>query len=55
MRDYRKIEAWKLADDLTVGIYERPDLLLCDDSSCKFCTTWRRPTIAHVRRSHPII
>jgi four helix bundle protein len=23
MRDYRKIEAWRLADDLTVQIYER--------------------------------
>ncbi len=23
MRDYRKIEAWKLADDLTVAVYER--------------------------------
>jgi four helix bundle protein len=23
MRDYTKIEAWKLADDLTVGLYER--------------------------------
>jgi len=23
MRDYKKIEAWKLADDLTVAIYER--------------------------------
>jgi four helix bundle protein len=23
MRDYRKIDAWKLADDLTVAIYER--------------------------------
>jgi four helix bundle protein len=23
MRDYTKIEAWKLADDLTVGIYEQ--------------------------------
>lgn len=23
MRDYRRIEAWKLADDLTVKIYER--------------------------------
>ena len=23
MRDYTKIEAWKLADDLTVVIYER--------------------------------
>ena len=23
MRDYTKIEAWKLADDLTVAIYER--------------------------------
>jgi hypothetical protein len=23
MRDYRKIEAWKLADDLTVVVYER--------------------------------
>ena len=23
MRDYRKIEAWKLADDLTVIVYER--------------------------------
>jgi four helix bundle protein len=23
MRDYRKIEAWKLADDLTIAIYER--------------------------------
>src|SRR5580765_7444368 len=23
MRDYRKIEAWKLADDLTVKLYER--------------------------------
>lgn len=22
MRDYRKIEAWKLADDLTVAVYE---------------------------------
>jgi four helix bundle protein len=24
MRDYTKIEAWKLADDLTVAVYERP-------------------------------
>ncbi len=23
MRDYRKIEAWKLADDFTVAVYER--------------------------------
>ena len=23
MRDYTKIEAWKLADDLTVAIYDR--------------------------------
>jgi hypothetical protein len=23
MRDYTKIEAWRLADDLTVAIYER--------------------------------
>jgi hypothetical protein len=23
MRDYTKIEAWKLADDLTVTLYER--------------------------------
>ena len=23
MRDYTKIEAWKLADDLTVALYER--------------------------------
>jgi four helix bundle protein len=23
MRDYTKIDAWKLADDLTVGLYER--------------------------------
>src|SRR5713226_985844 len=23
MRDYTKIEAWRLADDLTVGVYER--------------------------------
>src|SRR5216110_3079478 len=23
MRDYTKIEAWKLADDLTVAVYER--------------------------------
>ena len=23
MRDYTKIEAWKLADDLTVAIYEQ--------------------------------
>jgi hypothetical protein len=23
MRDYTKIDAWKLADDLTVAIYER--------------------------------
>ena len=26
MRDYSKIEAWKLADDLTVAIYERSQL-----------------------------
>src|SRR6266566_3184515 len=26
MRDYAKIEAWKLADDLTVAIYERTRL-----------------------------
>ena len=26
MRDYTKIEAWKLADDLTVAIYERTRL-----------------------------
>lgn len=26
MRDYTKIEAWKLADDLTVSIYERTKL-----------------------------
>src|SRR5580765_6382576 len=23
MRDYRKIEAWRLADDLTVAVYQR--------------------------------
>jgi four helix bundle protein len=27
MRDYTKIEAWKLADDLTVALYERTRLL----------------------------
>jgi four helix bundle protein len=26
MRDYRKIDAWKLADDLTVSVYERTRL-----------------------------
>jgi four helix bundle protein len=26
MRDYTKIQAWKLADDLTVSIYERTRL-----------------------------
>ena len=26
MRDYTKIEAWKLADDLTVAIYDRTRL-----------------------------
>jgi four helix bundle protein len=23
MRDYKKIDAWKLADDLTVAVYEK--------------------------------
>jgi four helix bundle protein len=26
MRDYTKIEAWKLADDLTVAVYEQTRL-----------------------------
>jgi len=26
MRDYTKIEAWRLADDLTVAVYERTRL-----------------------------
>ena len=31
MRDYTKIEAWKLADDLTVAVYERTRSFLKDE------------------------
>jgi four helix bundle protein len=31
MRDYTKIEAWKLADDLTVAVYERTRLFPKDE------------------------
>ena len=31
MRDYTKIEAWRLADDLTVAVYERTRLFPKDE------------------------
>jgi four helix bundle protein len=31
MRDYRNIDAWKLADDLTVAVYEQTRAFLRDE------------------------
>jgi four helix bundle protein len=31
MRDYTKIDAWKLADDLTVAVYEKTKAFPKDD------------------------
>ncbi len=49
------LPAREMVQTVTAAIYERPDLLLCDDPSCGFCTAWRQPAIEHVRRNHPII
>jgi len=37
------------------GIYEHPDLLLCDRPECEFCNRYRQPTIDHVKNNHPTI
>jgi aminoglycoside 3-N-acetyltransferase len=37
------------------GIYDEPGLLLCERDDCKFCSTYRQPTIDHIRNNHPTI
>jgi len=37
------------------GIYNEPGFLLCDREDCEFCSTYRQPTIDHVRNNHPTI
>ncbi len=37
------------------GIYDAPDLLLCDREGCEFCTRYRQPTIDHIRNNRPSI
>lgn len=49
------VPAREMVQTVAAGIYERPDLLLCDDLNCEFCTAWRQPTIEHLRRNQPTI
>src|ERR1051325_10358856 len=41
MRDYTKIDAWKLADDLTVAIYERTRLFPREEIYGLISQIWR--------------
>jgi aminoglycoside 3-N-acetyltransferase len=49
----RWLPAREMVQTVIAAIGERPDLLLCDNPDCEFCTRWRRPTIEHVRRHQP--
>jgi len=51
----RWLPAQEMVRAVTEEIYERPDLLLCDRPQCEFCSTYRQPTIDHVRNNHPIV
>ena len=49
------LPAQEMVRAVVEGIYERPDLLLCDRRQCEFCNEYRQPTIDHVRNNHPTI
>jgi aminoglycoside 3-N-acetyltransferase len=53
--DTRWLPGQEMASAVVEGIYEKPDLLLCDRRGCEFCNHYRQPTIDHVRTHHPTI
>jgi aminoglycoside 3-N-acetyltransferase len=53
--DTRWLPGQEMVSAVVQGIYERPDLLLCDRRECEFCNHYRQPTIDHVRDHHPTI
>jgi len=49
------LPAQEMVDAVVKGIYQEPDLLLCDSPDCDFCSTYRQPTIDHIRKNRPRI
>jgi aminoglycoside 3-N-acetyltransferase len=53
--DARWLPSQEMVEVVVTGIYDRPDLLLCDRESCEFCTRYRQPTIDHIKSNRPTI
>jgi len=53
--DTRWLPSQDMVQAVVAGIYERPDLLLCDRAECEFCNRYRQPTIDHVNNNQPTI
>jgi len=53
--DTKWLPAQEMVKAVVDGIYEHPDLLLCDRPDCEFCSYYRQPTIDHVRNNRPTI
>lgn len=53
--DTRWVPGQEMVQAVVAGLYERPDLLLCDRRNCEFCNRYRQATIDHVRNNHPTI
>ena len=53
--DARWIALQEMVEAVVDGIYDAPDLLLCDREDCELCTRYRRPTIDHIRNNRPRI
>jgi aminoglycoside 3-N-acetyltransferase len=49
------LPAQEMVDAVVKGIYQEPDLLLCDSPDCDFCSTYRQPTIDHITKNRPRI
>jgi len=49
------VPSQEMVEVVVKGIYEEPALLLCDDEGCGFCSSYRQPTIDHIRKSRPQI
>jgi aminoglycoside 3-N-acetyltransferase len=49
------LSAQEMVDAVVKGIYQEPDLLLCDSPDCDFCSTYRQSTIDHIRKNRPRI
>jgi len=47
--------AQEMVETVVNAIYDAPDLLLCDREDCEFCTSYRQPTIDHIRHNRPRI